>query len=224
MNIIETKLHWAYALSVRKSTDLIILHHAAGSGSVETVHQAHLGKGWAGIAYHYYVRKDGSVYRGRPEWAIGGHTSGQNSHTLGICFEGNFETETMNDAQLNAGRELIADIRSRWGDLGIAKHKDYGLTACPGKNFPFEMMTTFEPEPEIYEKVADVPADYAPTIRKLMEAGALVGTDEGNSATLEDNVINVDEIYCRIMTSLDRAGLFDRESEAEDGDNTAPEK
>ena len=86
MTVLDAGLEWAYALTQRRETDTIVLHHAAGSGSVEAVHQSHLALGWAGIAYHYYVRKDGSVWRGRPEWATGGHTSGHNGHTLGICF------------------------------------------------------------------------------------------------------------------------------------------
>lgn len=200
MNIIETKLHWAYALSVRKSTDLIILHHAAGTGSVEAIHQAHLGKGWAGIAYHYYVRKDGSVYRGRPEWAVGGHTSGHNWHTLGICFEGNFETEQMGEAQLNAGRELIADILARWGGLAVVPHSYYSQTACPGKNFPLDEMLRKEEVPVVYEKLEDVPEWYRPTIEKLIERGALKGVGGGE--------IQVDETYCRVMTTLDRLGVI----------------
>jgi len=31
--------------------------------------EMHKGKGWAGIGYHFVVRKDGKIERGRPEWA-----------------------------------------------------------------------------------------------------------------------------------------------------------
>ena len=200
MTVIDANLAWAYPLTERIVTDTVVLHHAAGNGSVEAVHKAHLGNGWAGIAYHYYVRKDGSVYRGRPEWAVGGHTSGHNWHTLGICFEGNFEAEAMGEAQLNAGRELIADILARWGDLVVEGHRDLGSTACPGKNFPLEDMLKKENEPVVYATLADVPEWYKPTIEKLIALGALkgVGGDE----------IQVDETYCRVMTTLDRLGVI----------------
>ena len=200
MTVIDVNLEWAYPLTERVLTDTIVLHHAAGNGSVEAVHNAHLGNGWAGIAYHYYVRKDGSVYRGRPEWAVGGHTSGHNWHTLGICFEGNFETEQMGEAQLNAGRELIADILARWGKLDVVRHKDLGSTACPGKNFPLGDMLKKEDEPVVYATLDDVPEYYRATIEKLIALGALkgVGGDE----------IQVDETYCRVMTTLDRLGMI----------------
>lgn len=200
MNIIDTGLAWAHALTQRVVTDAVVLHHAAANGSVEAVHQSHVARGWAGIAYHYYVRKDGSVYRGRPEWAVGGHTSGHNWHTLGICFEGNFEIETMGAAQLNAGRELIADILGRWGELAVVPHSYYSQTACPGKNFPLDEMLRKEEVPVVYEKLEDVPEWYRPTIEKLIERGALKGVGGGE--------IQVDETYCRVMTTLDRLGMI----------------
>ena len=59
-----------------------------------------------------------------------------------------------------------------------------------------------------YKTLKDVPAWYRPTIEKLMEQGALKGTDEGEADTLEDNVIDVDETYCRVMTTMDRLGII----------------
>ena len=47
--------------------------------------------GWAGIGYHYVIRKNGQVEIGRPDWAIGSHAYGENSHTIGVHVCGNFE-------------------------------------------------------------------------------------------------------------------------------------
>ena len=191
---------WAHAPTPGAVPAAVVLHHAAADGSVEAVHSAHLPRGWAGIAYHYYVRKDGSIYRGRPEWAVGGHTSGENWHTLGVCFEGNFEQEEMGEAQLEAGRGLIADILGRWGELAVVPHSYYSQTACPGKNFPLDEMLRKEEVPVVYEKLEDVPEWYRPTIEKLIERGALKGVGGGE--------IQVDETYCRVMTTLDRLGMI----------------
>lgn len=60
-----------------------------------------------------------------------------------------------------------------------------------------------------YKTLADVPASYQPTVRKLMEAGALVGTSDPDPERLEDNVLNIDETYCRVMTTLDRLGILE---------------
>ena len=136
MNIIETNLSFG-TMSKRASTYRIVLHHAAMNGSVEDIHRVHKNKGWAGIGYHFYVRKDGSIYRGRPEWAIGAHASGSNYNSIGICAEGNFENETMSDAQKNSIKELVAYLKNKYEITIVVRHRDVGSTACPGKNYPF---------------------------------------------------------------------------------------
>lgn len=138
MNIIDTNLDFG-SLSKRKSTTRIILHHAAAeSCDAATIHQWHLNKGWSGIGYHFVVRKNGSIERGRPEDTVGAHALNNNSDSIGICFEGNFETETMPEAQKEAGKELVAYLKQKYGISTVQKHKDVASTACPGKNFPFD--------------------------------------------------------------------------------------
>lgn len=116
----------------------IVLHHAAANGSVESVHSYHRNEnGWAGIGYHFYVRKDGTVYRGRPETWMGAHTVGHNEK-IGICAEGHFDKETMSAAQQRALSALLADLFDRYGQMTVYAHRDLDTTACPGKHYPFE--------------------------------------------------------------------------------------
>lgn len=94
MQIIKKNYHWASPLSIRKKTNRIILHHAqAKTCSVEDIHQWHLKRGWSGIGYHFFIKKDGTIYQGRPENTIGAHAKGANSDSIGICAEGNFMQE-----------------------------------------------------------------------------------------------------------------------------------
>lgn len=157
IDIIDAGLEFG-ALTKRTVTDRIILHHAAGNGSVESVHNYHKSLGWSGIGYHYYVRKDGSIYRGRPEEMVGGHTSGYNYCSIGVCAEGNFETESMSDAQREAIRALVLDIRTRYPDTQTIRHKDVAATACPGKNYPFDYIAAAEPDPEDTPPETDTPS------------------------------------------------------------------
>ena len=132
---------WAFPLTARaETTDLILHHSAADNQSVTAIHSYHLSKGWSGIAYHYYIRKDGNIWRGRPEHTIGGHTQNWNKCSIGICFEGNFEQEEMTSAQKAAGLALIADIKNRYPGIIVGGHGEYGATACPGKHFPLQEM------------------------------------------------------------------------------------
>lgn len=137
MNIIETNLNFGN-LTKRSRTVRAILHHSAGSkASAEDIHRWHLANGWAGAGYHFLVRKDGSVYRLRPEWAVGAHASGSNSDSIGICFEGNFMTESMPTAQKQAGKELVSWVKKKYGFTKVQAHRDVQATGCPGTNFPF---------------------------------------------------------------------------------------
>ena len=119
---------WLYSLSYReKKTDMLVLHHAAiPTATAEQIHAYHQNaNAWNGIAYHYYVRKKrGDIYRGRPEDAIGGHTLNYNETSIGVCFEGDFNNEEMSEAQVASGIALLADIRKRYPDIKIYKHKD----------------------------------------------------------------------------------------------------
>lgn len=60
-----------------------------------------------------------------------------------------------------------------------------------------------------YRTLKDVPDHYRPTIRKLMERGALRGEEDPDPSSLEDNVLNLDETYCRVFTTADRLGWLD---------------
>lgn len=142
MNIIESNLKFKN-LSSLGSVKRIIIHNADASiCSIEDIHQWHLNNGWSGCGYHFLVRKDGSIYRGRPENCLGSHTASNNTGSLGICFEGKYNTETMPEAQLKAGQELIVYLCDKYkiSKKEVYKHKDFNSTDCPGNNFPWDKL------------------------------------------------------------------------------------
>lgn len=142
MEIIETNLSFG-SLSTRTDTSRIILHHAEASEcSAEDIHRWHKANGWAGAGYHFLVRKDGGIYRLRPEWALGAHAQGSNYDSLGICFEGAYNAETMPETQVNAGRELVSYLKDKYGISTVQRHKDVCSTDCPGANFHFDAIVS----------------------------------------------------------------------------------
>lgn len=208
MTVIIPRYPWLGNDSIfttRKSTTAIVLHHAAGNGKTaeeyDTMHRG-FNPPWAAIGYHYYIRKDGCVYRGRPENVVGAHAVGANLSSIGICFEGNYETEqTMPDAQFAAGRVLLRDIMKRRGKLDILRHRDVGATACPGKYFPFERMTHDIMETE--KKLDNTPDGYAKdAVNKAIETGLLRGNEKGD-LMLHEPVTRQD-----VLVILDRCGIL----------------
>lgn len=152
MEIIETNLNFK-AMSNRQTTERIILHHSASSvASAEDIHRWHLGNGWEGAGYHFLVRKDGKIYRMRPENKIGAHASGSNYNSIGICFEGNFEVEEMSDVQVQSGKELVTYLKNKYRINKVQGHRDVNNTSCPGKNFKFDEIANGQASNVIIEK------------------------------------------------------------------------
>lgn len=139
MNIIQVD-HKFTNLSYNNRPVEIILHHAeAVSCTVQDINRWHKNNGWSGIGYHYFVRKDGTIYKGRPDNAQGAHCPGHNNKSIGICAEGSYVKEHMPVAQKNAIAELIKYLKAKNPAIkSVKKHKDYTATNCPGPNFPFD--------------------------------------------------------------------------------------
>ena len=152
MEIIETNLQFR-DMSTRKVTERIILHHAdAKKCSAEDIHRWHLNNGWSGAGYHFLVRKDGKIYRLRPEDKVGAHAYSSNYNSIGICFEGNYMEEDMPEIQKEAGKELVAYLKNKYGITTVQRHKDVCATSCPGDKFPFEEIANSEKKEEVISK------------------------------------------------------------------------
>lgn len=151
MKIIEKTYRWNGTLARRGVTRRIILHHAAAvTCSADQIHAWHLANGWSGIGYHFFVRKDGTVYRGRPEDTVGAHAGGSNSDSIGVCFEGSFDKEEMPAVQRRAGTELVAYLKKKYGVTTVQRHSDVNATGCPGTHFPFDAIAYgWEPESDV---------------------------------------------------------------------------
>lgn len=197
MKVIEANLPRNGNFTRRSKTDEVILHHAeASSATVWDINQWHLDNGWVGIGYHYYIRKDGSIYRGRPEWAVGAHATGHNDRSIGICCEGAYMTETMPAAQLASLKALLRDIMGRYGTLALKRHRDVNSTSCPGDNFPWAEAQNYMKEDDevtqaefeamygkvnpLYKTIDDVPDYWKAEVREMLDCGAIDGGTADN--------------------------------------------
>lgn len=147
LNIQNIDYNWGEGIELGNKPKYIVYHHTAASNlSPEQIQDMHLEKGWCGIGYHFYIRKDGTIYRGRKEEMIGAHAKGRNRNSLGICLEGNFEDQQISYEQMNSLIKLSADMIIKYNIQESEGHRDVYNTLCPGKNFDLK---------EIQEKVAD---------------------------------------------------------------------
>ena len=129
----------------RPSTEVIVIHHAGfpdgdKDSSAEEIHKFHQEvNGWAGIGYHYVIRKDGRIEQGRKPLAVGAHAYHHNKNSVGICVAGNFDLVKVPSVQLDSLKLLTAWLCQRYKldpmQRGvIVGHRDLNDTACPGDN------------------------------------------------------------------------------------------
>ena len=216
--ILQKELTWAHALSpFTLPLKYLVLHHEAGNGTLESIHAHHRAKGWAGIAYHLFVTKDGKIYAGRPMGMQGGHCKGYNAISVGICFQGNFEQDRMGAAQLEAGGEAIEYALGFYPNMKIVGHRELVATACPGMYFPLEQFKEIGEEnkmtgEQIYNKLTEYlnsrpTSDYAAEASKKAVASGIF--KDGDRDGLVDNPGGILTRQDYALT-LDRMGVFDR--------------
>ena len=212
MEIIETNLQFR-DMSTREATERIILHHAdAKSCSAEDIHRWHLNNGWSGAGYHFLVRKDGKIYRLRPEDKVGAHAYSSNYNSIGICFEGNYMEEDMPEIQKEAGKELVAYLKNKYGITTVQRHKDVCATSCPGDKFPFEEIANSEKKEEVISKPQEEVKGKVAEIQKTLNEryGLSIAIDniygnETRKALVKGLQIELNEQYGRRL-SVD--GIF----------------
>lgn len=92
---------------------------------------------WKGIGYHFVVRRDGTIEKGRPLAEPGAHVVGHNKHSIGICYEGGLDVEgnkvdTRTPEQKATLRKLLEQLHEQFPNALIVGHRDLN----PGKECP----------------------------------------------------------------------------------------
>ena len=124
----------------------IVVHHTASNASFEQVNNYHKAK-WGFLStlgyymgYTYFIEKTGIIRQARRDGEQGAHTveNGKpgywNKNSIGICLQGNFETEYPPKVQREALEKLLDKKRKQYGIpvKEIYGHKEINPTLCPG--------------------------------------------------------------------------------------------
>ena len=74
-----------------RTINLFVVHCSATREdctlSPEALDVMHRRRGFNGTGYHYYIRKDGTLYLTRSLERIGAHAKGFNAHSIGIAMK-----------------------------------------------------------------------------------------------------------------------------------------
>lgn len=130
-----------------KITHLVIHYSATYADqnlTVKDIDRMHRDRGWQMVGYHYVIRRDGVVERGRPETMVGAHVANQNTGKIGICCIGGLDRATgpnkgvdnRTPEQIESLIKLLRDLLKRYPGAKVVGHRDLAATQCPGFDVP----------------------------------------------------------------------------------------
>jgi N-acetylmuramoyl-L-alanine amidase len=121
----------------------VVMHYSAtypeqDIGAAE-IDKWHRDRGFARIGYHWVIRRDGSVEKGRDESHVGAHVRGMNTGKIGVCVVGGLDRATgpnvgvdnRTPAQIAAQIKLTRQILARHPGALVVGHRDLVATQCP---------------------------------------------------------------------------------------------
>ena len=98
--------------------------------NIETIERWHRARGFEKVGYHFFIRKDGEIQKGREVEEIGAHCTGFNSDSIAICLSGRKEFRYYQFLTLH---HLIAKLIAEHGSIiEIHGHRFYtNKKTCP---------------------------------------------------------------------------------------------
>lgn len=100
-----------------------------------TIKTWHLKQGWKDIGYHFVIRLDGTIERGRDEAAPGSHVAGFNTGSIGVVYVGGLDAQgapkdTRTPEQREAMQRLVRELVAAYPGADVLGHRD----ASPDKD------------------------------------------------------------------------------------------
>lgn len=126
---------------MRKINTIIVHCSATKEGqnfSASDIDKWHKERGFNSIGYHYIIKLDGTIEKGRDINEIGAHAKGYNTNSIGICYIGGLDSkcnpkDTRTNEQKDALISLISNCIYDIPEINkILGHRDTGANkACP---------------------------------------------------------------------------------------------
>lgn len=114
--------------------DYLVVHCSATFADMDidakTVDVWHKKRGWKGIGYHYFIKLDGTIEKGRPDKDIGAHVKGFNKNSIGICYAGGLAKnrapkDTRTPEQKASLEALLIRLKDQHPKAEIKGHREF---------------------------------------------------------------------------------------------------
>ena len=125
-----------------RNIEKLILHcsdsNLKAHDSIDIIRQWHLERGFTDVGYHFFIKSDGVIEKGRDIDKVGAHCKGQNSNSIGICLHGKNINDFNND-QFTSLNRLLNSLCIIFPEVSIHGHNEYSKKTCPVFNVePFK--------------------------------------------------------------------------------------
>lgn len=124
-----------------RNIDKLVVHCSATPPQmdigVKEVRKWHVdGNGWRDIGYHFVIRRDGVIERGRDIGDVGAHTLGHNANSIGICLIGGVSGSGKSEQNYTANqyyslKKLLDVLFIAFPNSKILGHNNLASTDCP---------------------------------------------------------------------------------------------
>lgn len=114
-----------------RPVDKIILHCSASDDprqNAAMIDSWHKARGFNKIGYHYFIKFDGTVERGRGLEEVGAHAEGHNKTSIGICLAG---LTRFNEVQFESLRRILLQLKYIYPRATVHGHREFSSKTCP---------------------------------------------------------------------------------------------
>ena len=132
------------ALPPTRRIDEVFVHHTwrptaadyRGIATVAAVRRYHMEtNGWRDNGYHVMFGPDGKIFLCRPIPDVGAHAAPRNSHSIGVSFIANFDSDDPTEYEgMESGYRAVAALLQRYQlePENIRFHREVAPKTCPG--------------------------------------------------------------------------------------------
>lgn len=118
-----------------RNVDRVFIHCSASDDplhdDVAVMDLWHKQRGWSGVGYHFFIKKDGTLQEGRPLWKVPAAQAGHNVDTIAICLHGLLESKFTQE-QFDTLKDLCRMIDDAYnGEVTFHGHREVARKACP---------------------------------------------------------------------------------------------
>lgn len=166
----------------KRFINLLVIHCAATPANMDVgvseIDRWHRERGFDRIGYHFVIRRNGVIEKGRDISEVGAHVQGFNKNSIGICMVGGVNSQKVPEnnftsAQWLSLKTLVKKFQSEYPEIKVCGHNELAAKACPSFNVQSWLATDMSSA--ILDNISSVT-----DLNSILPAGKVPGVGDTN--------------------------------------------